>query len=294
MSLKSILQNHFSDEELIVDQTDIKFIQADGIAFPVLFCKNRETRPYQHYTLLSKDDCPLCRRVLEGKTSPSVIPGFDWLPAIWPIKSLHGICYPHEHRAGIVVSDIGSLGDFADKAGDVAVCFNMYGSAASIPVHFHAQIHDNALPSSEKPAFPLFSCKSEPIEENDDISLFRVLGYPAYVLFLEGSWEMLGRWMITYFASVNSRPHNFVIAPGGKLYVIPRSREKAPMQENKYGASEMLGLITPISYDAYKAIASGGVIQDALRMCGMEDEKEKQAICEHALWTMKHIRGGIS
>jgi hypothetical protein len=191
----------------------------------------------------------------------------------------------------------------------------MYGSAASIPVHCHTQIHDYYLPLSDKPAFPLRSCKTEPLGEtapieetaptqdtapnketapinkNDNISLFRVIGYPAYALLLKGPWEMIGLWLTTYLASVNTRPHNFILAPEGRLYIIPRSREKAPAQENKYGASEMLGLITPITYDAYEAIDNGSIIADALRICGIENEKEIKSTEEHALWTIKHIRG---
>ena len=290
MSLRAILHKHYKSDELMQMQIETKFVTDNGIDFPVLYCQNRASRPYQNYTLLSKDDCPLCMLACGGKTNPSIIQGFEWLPATWPIKALHGICYPREHRAGIIVSDLCRLGNFADTANDIVECINMYGSAASIPVHFHAQIHDNSLPLSEKPAFPLLSCKTELIEANNNISLYRVLKYPAYMLLLKGPWEMLGRWMITYFASVNNRPHNFVLAPGGKLYVIPRSREKAPTQENKYGASEMLGLITPITYNAYKAIDNGKIISNALRLCGVENATEIRAIEEHTLWTINQIK----
>ena len=289
MSLKTILNEHYSSEDLSVLRTEIKFFKEGKNEFPVLYCQARTSRPYQNYKLLSKDDCPLCISSSEGDANDRIIHGYDWLPATWPIKALHGVCYPPEHRAGIVVSDICTLGNFADTADDIAVCINMYGSAASIPVHFHAQIHDNALPLSEKPAFPLLSCKTEPIEENSSLSLFRILGYPAHVLLLTGAWNILGQWILTYLASVNARPNNFVLAPGGRLYVIPRGCEKAPTQENMYGASEMLGLITPVTYGAYNAINNGKIISEALRICGVENKKEIQAIEDHAIWAMAHI-----
>jgi len=291
MSLKSELDPYFTADELSTERTDVKFVSNGEIDFPVMYCQNRENRPYKNYSALSREDCPLCTQAVNGKTSPDIIQGWDWLPATWPIKTRHGICYPHGHRSGITAADIRNLGSFADKAGDVMSGINMFGSAASIPAHFHAQVHDYELPLSDKPAFPLLSRQAEPIYELPDISLSRIAGYPAFVLLVKSTWDLLGKWLIAYLASANTRPHSFALVPGGKLYVIPRSREIAPGQENKFGASEMLGLITPITFKAYQAINDGNVISDALRACGMEDRKDIMATEEHAAWTMNYIMG---
>jgi hypothetical protein len=140
-------------------------------------------------------------------------------------------------------------------------------------------------------AFPLLSCQTELIESKKNLFLSRVLKYPAFILLLQGSWEMLGRWLITYLASSNLRPHNFAVVSGGRLFIIPRGNEKAPSQENKYGTSEMLGLITPVTRAAYDAIDNGNIISTALRVCSIENLKEQLCIEEHAIWTMGHTGG---
>ncbi len=66
--------------------------------------------------------------------------------------------------------------------------------------------------------------------------------------------------MAAYLCASNARPHNFALAACGLLVVIPRGLEKAPDQENRYGASEMLGLITPVTHESSEAIQDAGVI----------------------------------
>ena len=214
------------------------------------------------------------------------------MPANWPIKARHAICYPKEHRASILVQDICNLGNFADEAGDVVFCINMLGSAASIPEHFHIQMHDYTLPgfkhcSTLPIAFPLLLSKPE-IVVNNKLSLSRFPSYPTFVLLLEGPWKLLGQWLTVYMVASNFRPHNLAIAPGGRLLIIPRALEKAPDQENRYGASEMLGLIAPVTKEAYDQLNHGDTIENALGVCGVNDAKTRLAIEEHAIWSINY------
>ena len=68
--------------------------------------------------------------------------------------------------------------------------------------------------------------------------------------------------------------------------MLPRGLEKAPSQENRYGASEMLGLITPVTVAAYEDIQSGELVCEALRVCGLIDQREILAVEEHASWVL--------
>jgi hypothetical protein len=218
----------------------------------------------------------------------------EWLPAGWPIKSNHGICYPAEHRATIFWEDIRTLGEFVDRAGDAVACINLRGSGASVPEHFHAQLHDTGLPVNGGVkrgvmAFPLLTCVRELFAEQEELRLYRLPSYPAFVLALQGPWELLGRWMVAYLCAANVRPHNFALAAGGQLIVIPRGLEKAPDQENRYGASEMLGLITPVTHESFLAIQDAEVIRKSLCLCGVSDSREQLAIEEHALWGMEYV-----
>jgi hypothetical protein len=216
-----------------------------------------------------------------------------WLPATYPIKSHHAICYPQEHRASILHEDIENLGLFVDEASDAVVCLNMRGSAASIPEHFHVQVHDYGLPRDIAPppcesqsAFPLLTCPVEPFNTQDGLQLYRVPSYPAFALLLKGPWKAVAEWLILYLVASNQRPHNFALASGGRLFVLPRGLEKAPSQENRYGASEMLGLITPVTVAAYEDIQSGELVCEALRVCGLIDQREILAVEEHASWVL--------
>jgi hypothetical protein len=218
----------------------------------------------------------------------------EWLPAGWPIKPNHGICYPAEHRASILGEDIRTLGEFVDRAGDAVACLNLRGSGASVPEHFHAQLHDTALPvnvesKNEAMAFPLLTCAREMIGEHGELTLYRLPTYPAFALVLQGPWDLLGCWMVAYLCAANARPHNFALAAGGQLVVVPRGLEKAPDQENRYGASEMLGMITPVTYESFLAIRDAELICKSLCWCGVSDSREQLAIEEHALWGMEYV-----
>lgn len=261
-----------------------------GMCFPVLFCTNRQHRPFRKTQAGSREDCPLCMHVRTGHTTPALVKGMAWLPATWPIKSFHGICFPAEHRASILAKDIFGLGEFVERVGDAVACINLRGSAASIPEHFHAQIHDCALPATTgevllHTAFPLLLCEEEPVARCGSLTLVQFPTYPAFVLCVQGPWDLLGRWLTTYLAASNSRPHNFALAWGRRLFVIPRGLERAPGQENRYGASEMLGLIAPVTQEAYDAIDHGDIIAEALRVCGAQDPRDRTEITEHVLWT---------
>ncbi len=270
------------------------FTGKEGITFPVLFCHERTNRPFRVYQTQTREDCPFCSNVAGRLTSPIVVRGMQWLAASWPIKAYHGICYPPEHRASILAEDICKLGAFVDITGDAVACINMRGSGASVPDHFHAQLHDCALLSNsgtepKAEAFPLLKCESELVALRGELALYRLPTYPAYILVLRGPWELLGRWLITYLAASNIRPHNFVLAPHGRLVVIPRGLEKAPRQENRYGASEMLGLVAPVTYGAYCEIQNADIITESLRLCGLQDHRDQLAVEEHAIWVMEYL-----
>ena len=268
-----------------------------GLAFPVLFTRERANRPFgATVDLYARDDCPLCLGMREGKTKSNIVRGMEWMPATYPIKSFHGIAYPAEHRAAILAEDVTRVGTFLDRAGDAVACWNLRGSGASVPEHMHVQLHDFSLPAGPggKPAlagaFPLLERRVQPIACEGALTLSRVTDYPAFALLVQGPWDVVGRWMATYLAAANARAHNFGMAPGGRMYVIPRGLEKAPSQENTYGASEMLGLITPVTRPAYEAISSFETIAGALRIYGLENGKERLAAEEHAAWAMRHVQ----
>jgi len=262
----------------------------DGLTFPVLFSRDRMNRPFRDYPVYTRVDCPLCRRVETGGALLSLVSGMAWLPATYPIKSFHAICYPSEHRSAILPEDILSTGCLVDRAGDAVAGLNVRGSAASIPEHSHTQIHDFSLPGDVSHAFPLLTREVEVIGKEGGLSLCRVLAYPAYVLVVIGAWELVARFLSLYLAAANQRPHNFAIAPGGKLYVIPRGMERAPGQENRFGASEMLGLITPVTVTAYESIRSSDAVCEALRVCGLTEGRDKTATEEHAAWVCANLR----
>ena len=266
----------------------------NGLTFPVLFCAEREKRPFRSYEAQTRQNCSLSAAAQAKRTSSTVVTGMEWLAASWPIKAYHGICYPAEHRAAILEEDICQMGTFIDAAGDVVACINLRGSGASVPEHFHAQLHDRAVfPNSKSQnggvAFPLLDCPSELVKSHRQLAFYRLPSYPAFALILQGPWELLGRWLMIYLAASNLRAHNFALAPGGRLVVIPRGLEKAPAQENRYGASEMLGLVTPVTYDAYCAIQNAEVITKSLRLCGLSDHHEQVAVEEHAIWVMEYL-----
>jgi hypothetical protein len=135
----------------------------------------------------------------------------------------------------------------------------------------------------------MLGCELTPIGCNDGVRLSRVAGYPSYALAVEGDWELLGRFVPLYLGAANQRPHNFVLAPGGRLYVIPRGLEHAPGQENRFGASEMLGMITPVSEAAYEGLTSGAAVCEAIRVCGLTGDREKIAAEEHAAWVCDNL-----
>jgi hypothetical protein len=278
-------------------QSEVKLLQgAGGSAYPVIFCPARENRPFQQYQTYTRENCPLCRRIDTGDTLSGLVGDLQWLPATYPIKSLHGICYPTEHRAAIRPDDIIQFGKFADQASDVVVCINLRGSAASLPEHFHSQLHDNRLPSAtgvdpEGEAFPLLSRPLQQLADFGAISVSRVLDYPAFALVVEGDWAALARWLRGYMAASNLRPHNFALIGGGRLYAIPRGLERAPSQENRYGASEMLGLISPVTREAYDNMNSAAVVAEALAVCGLQDPDDRLAIEEHAVNVAAHVSG---
>jgi hypothetical protein len=258
----------------------------NGICFPVLFCKQRENRPFRNYRQYIKIDCPLCERIKQKHTNPNIVHGMEWMPATWPIKEYHSICFPSEHHAGITISDICAIGACVNIAGDVIACINMLGSSASIPEHFHVQMHTFSLSQNSCDAFPLLTRAVALLEKRSSLSLSLINDYPAFILLLEGSWVDMGRWIINYLSAVNIRPHNFVLAPPNKLFIIPRGKEKASDQENGFGASEMMGLITPITRPAYDAIVNAGNVESALGECSILDSSIQTAITEHALWAM--------
>ncbi len=305
MSYEHILRSALQDNAGPYVAPAVKFIHwREGISFPVLYCDQRANRPFRKYPAWTRSDCPLCAAVTAQRTCPVVVNGMHWLAASWPIKSLHGICYPQEHRAAILPEDICSLGAFVDEAQDAVACINMRGSAASVPEHFHAQLHDCLLPASgvvsgannansnagtARTAFPLLACPPELIAARGRLALYQLPTYPAFALILKGDWDMLGRWLTLYMAASNLRSNNFVIAPGGQLVIIPRGLEKAPNQENRFGASEMLGLVAPVTYAAYCAIQNADEIIEALRLTGLVEPQERLAVVEHVVWAMEHL-----
>lgn len=295
MSYQSLLQGVLGAASTTDVPAQVKYFHGEaGLTFPVLFCSERERRPFRVYEAQTRANCSLCSARNLKRTSTAVVEGMEWLPAGWPIKSNHGICYPAEHRATIFWEDIRTLGEFVDRAGDAVACINLRGSGASVPEHFHAQLHDTALPVNgaakrEAMAFPLLTCGRAMIGEQGALRLYRLPSYPAYALVLQGPWELLGRWMVNYLCASNVRPHNFALAAGGQLIVIPRGIEKAPDQENRYGASEMLGLIAPVTHESFLAIKGAEVIAESLRLCGVSDSQDQLAIQEHALWGMEYV-----
>jgi hypothetical protein len=295
MSYQSLIQNALGVAPTSDVPTQLKFFTGEaGLTFPVLFCSEREARPFRVYEAQTRANCSLCSARLSNRTSTAVVDGMEWLPASWPIKSNHGICYPAQHRASILGEDIRTLGEFVERAGDAVACLNLRGSGASVPEHFHAQLHDTALPVSvasknTATAFPLLTCAREMIGGQGELRLYRLPSYPAFALVLQGPWELLGRWMVAYLCAANIRPHNFALAAGIQLVVVPRGLEKAPDQENRYGASEMLGLITPVTHESFLAIPDAELICNSLRLCGVCDSREQLAIEEHALWGMEYV-----
>lgn len=271
-----------------------KFVRdTQNIEYPILFCEQRADRPYRNYKQYARMDCPLCQRIARNDTRADIVKGMEWMPATWPIKSLHSLCFPRDHRAGILAKDICRLGDFSDQSGDVVVCINMHGSAASIPEHFHAQLHDGTLPGwaigSLFKAFPLLSRPQVLLERGRLLSVLQIKDYPAFAFVLEGHWRVLGEWLERYLAACNVRPHNFALVPNGRLIVIPRGVERVEGQENAYGCIEMLGMIAPITREAYDAIDSGDVIEDALHLSGCAHPTLQSALIEHALWAKKYV-----
>ena len=189
---------------------DAKFLAGkDDLTFPVLFCAEREKRPFRLYEAQTRQNCSLCAAVQAQRTSSAVVTGMEWLAASWPIKAYHGICYPAEHRAAILWEDVCQMGTFVDLAGDVVACINLRGSGASVPEHFHAQLHDCAvLPNGKNQngvtAFPLLDCPAELVKSYGQLALYRLPSYPAFALILQGPWELLGRWMMGYLSASNS------------------------------------------------------------------------------------------
>ncbi|HMB22677.1 MAG TPA: hypothetical protein VKP08_07615 [Anaerolineales bacterium] len=295
MGYENLLRVALGGEAVPYVVPEAKFlVSQDGLTFPVLFCAEREKRPFRAYEAQTRANCSLCAVARAKRTSSAVLAGMEWLAASWPIKAYHGICYPAEHRAAILAEDICQIGTFVDAAGDAVACINLRGSAASVPEHFHAQIHHRAVfPNREAQntgaAFPLLDCPMELLKSIGRLALYRLPVYPAFVLIVQGPWELLGNWLTIYLAASNARPHNFALAAGGRLVVIPRGLEKAPAQENRYGASEMLGLVTPVTHDAYCAIQSAEVIVESLRLCGLSDRQEQIAVEEHAIWVMEYL-----
>jgi hypothetical protein len=295
MSYQSLIQEALGVVPTFDVPPQVKFFSWEAsLTFPVLFCREREARPFRVYEAQTRTNCSLCSARLSNRTSTIVVDGMEWMPAGWPIKSNHGICYPAEHRASILGQDICTLGEFVDRAGDAVACLNLRGSGASVPEHIHAQLHDTALPVNIEPknkatAFPLLTCAREMIGEQGELVLYRLPSYPAFALVLQGPWELLSRWMVAYLCAANIRPHNFALAAGGQLVVIPRGLEKASDQENRYGASEMLGLITPVTHESFLAIRDAELISNSLRLCGVRDSREQLAIEEHALWGMEYV-----
>jgi len=51
----------------------------------------------------------------------------------------------------------------------------------------------------------------------------------------------------------------------------------------------MLGLISPVTREAYDALDSAAIVEEALSVCGVPDAKEQLAIEEHALSVAAHI-----
>ena len=296
MRYADIVANAIGPETYPELSTELKFVKCEnGNDFPVLLCLQRQARPIRNYGVYTKQNCPLCKLIRDGCTYGNVVSGMEWLPAKWPIKQYHGICYPRNHRAGILNADIISLGRSVDKARDAVACINFRNSAASVPNHLHAQLHDFTLPGAPgHPAFPLLSYEQRWIKKGNTLALADLPDYPAFAFLVMGSWEMLGHWLTTYLTASNMLPHNFAVAPDGKMYVIPRRMEKAPSQENKYGASEMLGLITPVTREGYNNIDSGTVVAEALSLCGMQNTSEQMGIMEHAIWAIEYLEAAVS
>jgi len=276
-------------------QSEVKLLHdSAGGAYPVIFCPARQNRPYQKYNTHTRDNCPLCRRIHEGETLTGLVGDLQWLPATYPIKSLHGIAYPTDHQAAIRPDDIIQFGQFADHVSDVIVCVNLRGSAASLPEHFHGQLHDRHLPPAEGvppgvDAFPLLSRPLQHVAQIEALTISRVTDIPVFALVVDGPWALLARWLANYMAASNLRPHNYALVGGGRLHVIPRGLERAPSQENRYGASEMLGLISPVTREAYDALDSAAIVEEALSVCGVPDAEEQLAIEEHALSVAAHL-----
>jgi len=273
---------------------DVKWLSDGRYRFPVIFSLERASRPFKVFEPTASEDCILCARIRKGRTSAEITPGMEWLPASFPIKAYHGICYPADHRAAMLVDDFIQFGMFADRMGDAVICINLRGSGASIPEHFHGQIHLDQLTavdgaSDSQPAFPMLHCAMETLADDGLLRLDRIVNFPVFALCLHGPWELLGCWVIGYLASSTTRPVNLAIAPTGRLFIIPRTLEKAPTQENRYGCSEMLGLISPVTRTAYDALDSIEVILQALSSCGVQHPKEQQAIVEHALWITRSL-----
>jgi len=296
MSSERIISDAFDGRACPLAHPEVKVVtDSHGRHFPVLLSKDREHRPFRQFVPFTSEDCPLCERVRAGRTSAAIVEGMAWFPATYPIKSLHGISCPVEHRATILAADITALGQFVDRSGDAVLCVNLRGSGASLPGHYHAQTHDDKLQVAapdgvvSATAFPLLTYPVQSIFRNADLVLAKIPEYPTFVLVLQGPWDVLGRWLVAYLSSSNTWPHNFALASGRRLFAIPRRLERAPTQENRYGASEMLGLITPVTRAAYDAITNGDVVAEALRACGLDDSRERVGVEEHALWVLRHV-----
>jgi hypothetical protein len=295
MCYARLLSNAFGGKAVPFVIPEAKFFQnMEGLNFPVLFSHERATRPFRAYESQTRQNCSLCAATAAKRTSTAVVNGMEWLAASWPIKAFHGICYPAEHRATILCEDICKIGAFIESAGDAVACINIRGSGASVPEHFHVQLHDNTVLTqegvpSEVAAFPLLTCAPVPVKTLWELTLYRLPTYPTFALVLQGAWELLGRWMITYLSATNMRPHNFALVPGRRLVVIPRGLEKASSQENRYGASEMLGLVSPVTREAFYAIQNTNIIIESLCQCGLNDHSEQVAVEEHAAWVMEHL-----
>src|SRR5512145_851087 len=123
MGYENLLRVALGGEAVPYVVPDAKFlVSQDGLTFPVLFCAEREKRPFRAYEAQTRANCSLCAAARARRTSSAVVAGMEWLAASWPIKAYHGICYPAEHRAAILAEDICQMGTFVDAAGDAVAC----------------------------------------------------------------------------------------------------------------------------------------------------------------------------
>lgn len=175
----------------------------------------------------------------------------------FPIRALHLLLAPAEHRTGLTEDDLRSAHDFAVRFPDYLVFHNQEGSGASQPhVHFQALPRDSPLPIEMAP-------RSELIR-TADVIVARVEEYPAYVLVVTGPGVL--STTDTILVALRRTPIN-LLCTRLEVFIVPRRAERPPNFDTNFGALEMGGCIVLVDEYRYRTLTHEAV-RHAIAACG--------------------------